>query len=103
MAVDFLRRQGAEILDRNARGGCGELDIVACLGDVLLFVEVKAHREMEGSLAAMTAGKQRRLVSAARAWLARHPARAVLQCRFDLIMVSSDSNDVIWYEDAFRP
>jgi len=102
-AANFLQQQGCTILDRNARGGRGELDIVAQLGDLLLFVEVKAHRSAERSLQAMTLGKQQRLLSAAEVWRMRHPALTGLQCRFDLIIVSPTSDDISYYEDAFRP
>ncbi|MDX8414168.1 MAG: YraN family protein [Mariprofundales bacterium] len=101
-AADYLQQQGCTILDRNARGGRGELDIVAQSDEVLLFVEVKAHRSAEGSLQAMTLGKQQRLLSAAEVWRMRHPALVGLQCRFDLIIVSPVSDKITHYEDAFR-
>ncbi|RMH49865.1 MAG: YraN family protein [Zetaproteobacteria bacterium] len=103
LAARHLVRRGFTILDRNARGGRGELDLVARRDGLLLFVEVKAHRLPERSMGAMTPEKQRRLVSAAEAWLARHPTLAGLQCRFDLLIVTPDSHQIAHYEDAFRP
>jgi len=102
LAVTFLQQQGYIVLDRNARGGRGELDIVVQQGELLVFVEVKAHRRAESSLQAMTMGKQRRLLSAAQTWRVRHQALSKLQCRFDLIIVSPDSAKITHYEDAFR-
>lgn len=43
-ATHFLRRRGYQILDRNVRFPCGEIDIVARDDDQLIFVEVKSRR-----------------------------------------------------------
>ncbi|MDX8402069.1 MAG: YraN family protein [Mariprofundaceae bacterium] len=84
----WLTRQGFSILDRNARLGRGEIDIVAREGDTLAFIEVKAHKVREASLLAVGTEKRERLLSAAQAWLGRHPDLAALQCRFDLIILT---------------
>jgi len=87
-AARYLQHHGYELLDRNARGGRGELDIVARQGDILAFVEVKAHKQRDASLEAVHANKCERLRSAALAWLSRHSKYAILQCRFDLIILT---------------
>jgi len=74
----------------------GELDIVARRSDLLLFVEVKAHRRHDASLLAVTPDKCRRLQSAAEAWLAGHPDLASLQCRFDLIILTPGEGFLPW-------
>lgn len=45
LAADFLIRKGCKILDRNFRASCGEIDLIARLGDELLFVEVKTRSD----------------------------------------------------------
>ena len=106
-AACYLQRHGYVILDRNARGGRGELDIVAQEGDILSFVEVKAHKRRDSSLEAVHANKCERLRSAALAWLAKHPQYATLQCRFDLIILTPRQGLVCWpklehLKDIFR-
>jgi len=106
-AALFLQRQGYEILDRNARGGRGELDIVAQKDGIVAFVEVKAHRERISSLQAISQDKCTRLRSAATVWLMKHPKVSELPCRFDVIMVSPPQGLKVWAEiehmkDAFR-
>jgi putative endonuclease len=86
-AVRYLQRKGFTILGRNLRLGRGELDIVARREDLLVFVEVKAHRTLESGLLAVHPDKCARLQSAAQIWLGQHPNHAGLQCRFDLIIV----------------
>jgi len=87
-ASRYLQRRGFAIIDRNARLGRGELDIVARKEEMLLFVEVKAHKNFESGLLALHPDKCARLQSAAEMWLGNHPDYAALQCRFDLIIVT---------------
>jgi len=103
-AARHLRLKGYRILDRNARAGRGEIDIVAQKTDVLAFVEVKLRASSEAGLLAVHEDKQQRLRSAAAAWLAGHLAQQHLQCRFDLIILTSGGwftriehlQDVFW-------
>lgn len=41
IAADFLRKKGYEILDQNNSTKWGELDLIVCKSDILVFVEVK--------------------------------------------------------------
>ncbi|MBI2621697.1 MAG: YraN family protein [Candidatus Levybacteria bacterium] len=43
LAVQFLRKRGYKIIDRNFRKGYGEIDIIALQGRTLVFVEVKTR------------------------------------------------------------
>jgi putative endonuclease len=45
LAAAHLQRLGHTILARNHRTRYGELDIVSCSGDTLVFVEVKTRRQ----------------------------------------------------------
>lgn len=87
-ATRHLSLRGYRILDRNARLGRGEIDIVACKGDILAFVEVKLRPDRDAALLAVTCDKQSRLRSAASAWRACHHEYLHLQCRYDLIILT---------------
>lgn len=86
-AERFLREKGYRILDRNVRVGRGELDIVARMGETLIFVEVKARRtDHYGGVAhAVTARKERQLIQLAARYLARHHLERQ-PCRFDVLL-----------------
>lgn len=43
IATAYLSQRGYEILERNYRKPWGEIDIIARMGDVVVFVEVKAN------------------------------------------------------------
>jgi putative endonuclease len=106
-AARYLLRRGYDVLARNVRLGRGEIDIVARKGDVVAFVEVKAHKQREQSLLAVDARKCERLRSAASAWLGRQRDAASLQCRFDLIILTPGRGilprtDIEHLKDIFR-
>ena len=70
LAAQHLQAKGYRIRERNFRTREGEIDIVAELGDLLAFVEVRCRRGSRMGTAAesLTAAKQRRLVALAEAY-----------------------------------
>ncbi len=89
LAALVLKLKGYRIEARNWRCPLGELDIVAWDRDTLVFVEVKTRTGGRAGTPeeAVTAGKQRRLVRLARAFLARRGG-ATPPCRFDVIGIT---------------
>jgi putative endonuclease len=100
VAARHLAAQGLAVLARNFRVKGGEIDIVCRDGDTTVFVEVRrrAKADFGGAGASITPAKQKRLILAARHWLARHGECA---CRFDCVLL--DGNRLEWLKDAFRP
>ncbi len=88
IAEAYLRGQGFTILEKNYRGKTGEIDIVARDGDSIVFVEVKARRNLAyGSpLLAVTPFKQRQISRTALTWLA-HRKKPNAIARFDVIAI----------------
>jgi putative endonuclease len=90
-AAAHLQRRGASIIARNWRCPIGEIDLVARLGDQLLFVEVKTRRC--GDLAPETCvgpAKGRRLARLAYAYLAAEGTPPETPWRIDVIAVEVD-------------
>jgi len=88
VAARFLQRAGLKILARNYRHRRGELDLVARHGRELVMVEVKA-RHPRARLApeqSVTWGKQRKIISAANAYLRELRCRPPA-VRFDIVEV----------------
>jgi putative endonuclease len=88
VAAAHLLAAGWDILDRNWRGGCGELDIVALEGSELVVVEVKTRTgDSFGHPAeAVTPTKLARLRRLAAQWLDSHDVRP-RSVRIDVIAV----------------
>ena len=101
LAAAFLERAGLRILERNYRCRFGEIDLVARSGPVLVFVEVRARGsdDFGGAAGSITAAKRKRLVAAARHYLASH--RVERACRFDVVLVRGREPSVEWLADAF--
>jgi len=87
IAAWYLRLKGYRILERNYRNPAGEIDIIARRGDTLCFVEVKARQTLPAALEAVTRRSQRRIVNAARSWLASHRGYESVTWRFDIIAI----------------
>lgn len=70
LAVQHLEAKGYQIVERNYRRREGEIDIIARLGNVLAFVEVRCRRgdSMGTAIESLSAVKQRRLVALAQAY-----------------------------------
>ena len=103
LAAAHLERIGYRILARNVRHRGGELDLVAEQGGVLCFVEVRMRRSAAHGSAAesITPVKQRRVVLAARGYLAAHPTTR--PCRFDVVLVAPGTPPKVEViVDAFR-
>jgi putative endonuclease len=102
VAAAHLRELGFAVLARNARTRQGEIDLVACDGDVLVFAEVKTRRAAaamgqprvhQEPLADLRPRQRARLRRLATGWLADRAnippnARTI---RFDAIGVLLDS------------
>jgi putative endonuclease len=99
-ACGCLRRAGYLIVARNWRTRLGEIDIVARDGEVLVFVEVKARSTpgFGGAEGAVGPAKRRRIVAAAKAFLAA--TGCDLAARFDVVAV--EDGEVRIVRDAFQ-
>jgi putative endonuclease len=87
-ACRYLESQGFAVVARNFRCRSGEVDVVARQGDTTVFVEVKErHSDSHGQgHEAVTFGKRRRIVRAARLYAA---ARGLSETplRFDVVSI----------------
>ena len=50
MAAEYLAQKGYTILEKNSRTPFGEIDIIALIEDVTIFVEVKARTSLSFGL-----------------------------------------------------
>ena len=90
LAVAFLNSAGYRIERTNVRFPVGELDVVAREGPVVCFVEVRSTScsQWGGPLASITWPKRRRIIQAARWYLAGRPMPP--EIRFDVLAIAWD-------------
>jgi len=93
VAAAHLARQGYRIVARNVRADGVELDLVAAIGDLHVFVEVKTRRSRRLGVPeeAIDGRKQGRLVRGATAWMREHRIRSG-GVRFDVIAVERSAD-----------
>jgi putative endonuclease len=99
-AARLLESKGYAILARNFRAKFGELDLVARLGELVVFVEVRqrSRSRFGGAAESVVWSKRRKLVRTAQLYVQRH----ALDCpmRFDVVAIDGDSVEHI--EGAFE-
>jgi putative endonuclease len=104
-AARFLARQGLSTLARNHRCRGGEIDLICRHGRTLVFVEVRMRGRSDygGAAASITAAKRRRIVLAARHWLATcGGAEQRAACRFDVVLMAHAEDPAPhWITGAF--
>ncbi|QRN83910.1 YraN family protein [Chloroflexota bacterium] len=74
IAVDYLQERGYHILDRNYHSRFGEVDLVAEIDGVIVFVEVKARTNNRFGLPeeSVTPEKLEKIYDTALFWLQEH-------------------------------
>ena len=105
LAVELLENLNYEIIERNYRFGRGEIDIVAKDEDVLVFVEVKARKNLEYGHPeyAVTKDKQKQIRRLAEAYLYEKEISNI-DCRIDVIAILFKNNlppEINHIENAF--
>ena len=88
IAVEYLKKQGYLILERNYSTKVGEIDIIAKDKDTIVFIEVKARENTKFGqpIESITPQKVRHIIRAAQ-WYLSSKRRYNSLCRFDVIEV----------------
>ena len=104
-AVQYLRRCGYRILERNYRCRFGEIDLIARDGNTLAFIEVKTRRSQRfgPAASAVTLQKQRHLTKVSQLYLTQM-GNAHELCRFDVVTIEMDAQTprIELIKDAFQ-
>ncbi len=87
-AAMLLRLKGYRIAAQRWKSPAGEIDLIARRRSVVAFVEVKARADADDALASVGPQQRRRIVQAARHWLASNPDAMECDCRFDIVLVT---------------
>lgn len=87
LAAKHLEEQGYTVLARNWRAGRAEVDLIACRGNTVHFVEVKTRRGRATVLPELrvNAAKIDQMRLVAQAWLEQHPQWFFIQ--FDILAI----------------
>ncbi|MCZ2328752.1 YraN family protein [Bartonella sp. F02] len=86
-AALWLRMKGFHIVETRFKTRCGEIDLIARRGNLVLIVEVKARSTLAEAILSIDQMKKKRIESAADIWLARQKDYSLLCIRFDFIAI----------------
>lgn len=108
VAAQYLRRKKFKLLATNYKSRFGEIDLIVCNREFLVFVEVKLRKSAKfaAALEHVDWHKQNRLRTTAEIFLSQYPTQ--LQPRFDVIEIYApdgiETKDPIinHLEDAFE-
>lgn len=108
LAVQYLKKNGLKLIDRNYLTKMGEIDIIMLdkSNQNLVFVEVRYLKNTFFGSAIDTIGhsKQTKLIHTANFFLQQHSKYDDFICRFDVIGVEFDLKfpEINWIKNAFN-
>lgn len=100
LAKQFLIEKGYKILDKNYKTKVGEIDIIAMINDILVFVEVKDRQTKRFGMPreAITPYKQQKIRTVAMQYLSSK-RMTNMKVRFDCVEILGDT--ITHIENAF--
>jgi putative endonuclease len=103
-ACDYLKSQGLILVERNFLCKCGEIDLIMTTANTTVFVEVRYRNSARYGSAAESVDwrKQKKLLATAAFYLQRHPEAAKGACRFDVVALSAQKQQIDWIPNAFQ-
>lgn len=103
IAIKYLRENGYVILERNFRTKTGEIDIIASINDIIVFIEVKTRNSDKYGLPyeAVNYKKQQKIIKVAQNYINLRRLNDY-QYRFDIIEIFLNSQTRVNHiENAF--
>jgi len=106
IALEFLVQKDYQILDTNYQKRCGELDIIAKTGNVVVFVEVKYRRSLRVSTPeeSVTQKKRDRMIKTAETYIYEKGGElGDVNYRFDVVGIRKIKGEttISHYENVF--
>lgn len=107
VALHYLENHGLTLVCRNFQCKLGEIDLVMCEAQTLVFVEVRYRRSERFGSAVETVDrrKQRKLVRTAQVYLKLQRFSQRCPCRFDILGITGNSTTqdyrFDWIPNAF--
>ena len=104
-AARYVQHHGYTVIAQNYHQRCGEIDLIICREQQLVFMEVRQRKvSVYGDAAlSITPAKQRKLYQTAQCFLQQYPQYQCFECRFDVLALNQVGREVQveWIEAAF--
>ena len=104
IAVEYFRKSGYGIIEKNYRTVFGEIDIIAKDKDIIVFIEVKtrADKTFGYPFEAVTKRKREKIRKVALSFMKKH--KKELPARFDVLSIFTENGkeQIEHIKDAFE-
>ncbi|OGT21355.1 MAG: YraN family protein [Gammaproteobacteria bacterium RIFCSPHIGHO2_02_FULL_42_13] len=100
----YLQQQGLQLVARNFSCLLGEIDLIMRDQEILVFVEVRmrSHINFMRPHETIDHRKQKKIIKTAIYYLQQRKLTSKMTCRFDVITVEQESNQLRWIKRAFE-
>ena len=106
LAVQYLKKRGFKVIERNYHCQWGEIDLIAREKNTLVFIEIKARSSSEYGLPqeAVDRFKQKKLIAVSRYYLAERHLTEDIPALFDVVAIhlTPSGPDIELIKDAFQ-
>lgn len=102
-AKEFLLSKGLRFREANYRSRFGEIDLIMQDLDYLVFVEVRARKNVQygHGAATVTWYKQQKIIKTAALYIQSIRMHNKAKTRFDVISVDGVTHALTWFKNAF--
>lgn len=92
LALDFLKRQGLKLVEKNFSCRNGEVDLIMTHRDCLVFIEVRYRQQASHGhpLETIDYRKQQKIIHAVQYYLLNNRKYQNLPCRIDALAISGN-------------
>jgi len=101
--IHFLEKKGLKLIGKNFSARSGEIDAIFQRDSLLIFVEVKTRsgkRFLKDNIVSQS--KQKRIISTTKKFLSQNQiSLSSYSIRFDVAIVSKNTNEIEHIENAF--
>lgn len=100
--VEYLKKKGYLVIEKNYRTRNFEIDIIAKTGNTICFIEVKSRKTSKYGLPreAVTRKKQNQIIKGAMTYI-KYKKLKVFSYRFDVVEVFLEESRINHIENAF--
>jgi putative endonuclease len=106
LALRHLKKHGLKLLRKNYHCRLGEIDLVMCDQECIVFIEVRYRENADfgNGLDSVNKSKQQKLIKTAQLYLMQEGLYEKVPVRFDVISISSSKlkPELIWIKNAFQ-
>ncbi|KGP63774.1 hypothetical protein EP47_06010 [Legionella norrlandica] len=103
LALNYLKKNGLQLVMQNYRCRLGEIDLIMREGSFLVFIEVRSRSNISfgGGIASITYEKRKKIIKATSHYMIKYRIENKFPIRFDVVSIDGKSHKITWLKNAF--